>query len=601
MRGLSAQTRLRAAGALVASAALLTAAACGSSSKGGTTNGGGSSAANETLTRGGTLNITSQSDVGNLDTSQAYEVVAWTILRTVTRQLVSYAGDPRALTYDTDPKPDLATYTVSDDKKTYTFKLKSGVAYSGPTSRAITSKDFVYALKRLCDPNGASGAIGYYTGTIAGMKSFCDGFGKIKTGDVNAVKSYIDGHEISGLKTPDDQTLIIQLMAPAGDFLNIMALPFATPEPEEILSKYLTDTPEMRQHFVSSGPYYIKAYVPDKSYDIERAPNFQAATDDLRHAYVDSIKVDLTAGDDATEFQQIQAGTSDLSLDVTTPPSAVVQRLKSTNDPTLRTSVEGRVDYVPFNLRAGNTSACGQALKKLAVRQAFNYAFNKQSIVQVKGGTVFATPTGQVMTQAITGYKKIDPYATPNSEGDPAKAKQMLAAAGYPNGLTCTLLYRDKNKGKDIALAVQQDMAKAGITLKLNQTAKSDYYAKHLQKPSVNDWDLTAGSGWSPDWQGNAGRSFFVPLLDGKASPCEDGTTNYGCYNDDALNATIDKALAASDPSALWAQADALVMADAPWIPMVEEHAVTVSSKRLKGFRWFSFADNADWANVAVL
>lgn len=592
--------RGRAIGALVVSAGLLATAACGSSSKSSTTTGAGATSSpqsQDNLAKGGVLKIVSQGDVGNLDTSQAYEVVAWTLDRAFTRQLVSYAGSPESLGKDTEAKPDLAEKVdTSPDGLTYTFTLRDGVHYTGPTQRAITSKDFTYAIKRLCDPNGASGAINYFTATIKGLTTFCDGFAKIKTGDPAAVKTYIDGNQVSGIATPDDKTLVFSLNQKAGDFLNILALPFATPQPEEVISPYLTDSKDYRAHAVSSGPYTLTSYVADKSFDFKRVPDFDPAKDPLRKAYVDEIQVNETVGDDATEFEQIQAGTADLSLDVTAPPLPVVQKLKITNDPTLRLSPEGRNDYLVFNLRKTVTSPCGMALSKPAVRQAFAYAVNKTSAVQILGGSISAKPTGQLLTSTITGFKPADLYNTPGSKGDPAKAKAMLAAAGYPNGLTCTYLYRDKSKGSDLAAANQQDLKASGITLKLNKVPNADFYSKHLQDPAVNDWDL-AFPGWSPDWQGNAGRSFFAPLVQ---TNCTKGTSNYGCYTNPTLDKTLTDALASNDPSGAYATIDDLVSKDEPLVPMVERSAVTISSARLKGFRWFNFADNADIANVSV-
>jgi len=601
--------RGRSISALAVAAGLAATAACGSSNGGGTPNanptGGGASTpatVAKNLPKGGTLKVISQADVGNLDTNQAYEVVAWTLFRAINRQLVTYPGSPKGLAEDAGTVDDLAaSHTVSPDGLTYTFKLRPGLKYSGPSTRAIDSKDFEYAIKRLCDPNGASGAIGYYTATIAGLDTFCTGFAKVKTGDPVAVKTYIDGNDVSGITEPDAQTVVFTLKQKAGDFLNILALPFATPQPEEVLSPYLTDSPQMRQHFVSSGPYTLTTYVPDKSYTFMRTPGYDSSQDPVRAAYADQISVDLTAGSDATEFEQIQAGTSDASLDVTAPPAPVVAMLRSTNDPTLHITPQGRVDYASFNLRASHTQGeCAAAIKKVEVRQAFNYAVNKQSIVQVLGGESQAAPTGQILTSTITGYKKADPYGTPNDAGDPAKAKQMLAAAGYPNGLTCTGLYRTPSKGTEKATALQQDLKKAGITLNLNQTPPKDYYGKHLQLVGLNDWDIQLVGGWSPDWQGKGARSFYVPLLDGKASPCVDGTANYGCYDNPAVDSLVDQALQSENPADLWAQADATTMKDAPWVPLVERKAIAIVSKRVKGFQWFNFANNLDIANASV-
>lgn len=597
----------RTAGSVLAVGALLTTAvACSggssSSSSGGNTPGtqvqpqGG-------LPRGGVLKIVAQGDLTNLDTSQEYEVVGQYLYRAMTRQLVSTPGDPATITNDKTPVDDLAqSHTVSPDGKSYTFTLRDGVHYSGPTTRPIVSSDFTYAIKRLCDPNGTSGAINYYTGTIAGLQQFCDGFASVKTGDPAAVKAYIDANQVSGIVTPDDKTITFNLTAPAADFLNILAMSFATPQPPEVLSRFLTDSPEMRQNFVSSGPYTLTSYVPDKSYTLKRLPDYDKAKDPLREAYVDQVDVDLTVGSDDAEFQQIQAGSADLSLDVTAPGLPIVRQLTQANDPTLRVSPQGRLDYLTFNTKKGqfaSSTPCAQALQKPQVRQAFAYAVDKTHVVQVLGGTAIAKPTGQIATEAITGYAPYDPFSSPNSAGDPAKAKQLLTEAGYPDGLTCNYIFRNGNvsKSQDLAQAVQQDVARAGITLNLTGVPSRDYYGKHLQLPNVNDWDV-AFPGWSPDWQGNAARTFYAPLL---LPNCTSGTVNYGCYDNPAVTQKINDALTATgDTAPLNQQVDKLATDDLPILPMVQRNAVTISSKRVQGWRWNAYATNPDISNISV-
>lgn len=241
------------------------------------------------------------------------------------------------------------------------------------------------------------------------------------------------------------------------------------------------------------------------------------------------------------------------------------------------------------------------ALKKLEVRQALNYAVNKKNIIQILGGPDLFKPLGQILSPTITGYQEFDPYATPDSAGDPAKAKQMLADAGYPNGLDLIYLYRNKGKAPAIATTLQADLKKSGINLKLKQVPPADFYTQHLQKPSATkagDWDL-AGPGWNPDWQGNAARSFFVPLLDGRQ--CGEGSTNYACYNNPEVNKLIDQALAESDvdkASDLWHEADQKTMADAPWVPVTTGKNPLYHSKRVGNYNLFDFASNADITNV---
>lgn len=570
----------------------LTAAACGGGSGGSTPGAPGEGEAK----KGGTLRILGAGDIDHMDTASAYYTVSYSLLRTISRQLVSYPNSPDQEEADT-PVPDLATEVpeASEDGKSYTFTIKEGAqwdAKSGP--RQITGADAARGFKRLCNPVQPTGAKGYYAGVIEGMEEYCAKFEKVAA-TVPAIKDFVEKNEISGI-TANGNEVTINLVQPAGDFMNIMALPFSSPAPVESLD-YLPDSPEFRQNFVSSGPYKITTYVADKQIELDRNPAWKPETDELRKAYVDKISV-TQGSDEGPVQQQLQAGTADLPWD-TYVPTANVPALLAAKDEKLALQDNGSTNpYIVINFDSPNA---GGALKDVKVRQALNYAVNKKNIIQVLGGPDLNKPLGQILSPAITGYEEFDPYATPESAGDPAKAKQMLAEAGYPNGLNLIYLYRNRGKAPAIATTLQADMKKAGVNLTLKQVPPADFYTQHLSKPAATkagDWDL-AGPGWNPDWQGNAARSFFVPLLDGRQ--CGEGSTNYNCYNNPEVNALIDQALAEQDvdkAADIWHEADQKVMADAPWIPVTTGKNPLYRSDRVGGYVLFNFANNADFTNV---
>src|SRR4051794_40431435 len=177
----------------VAAVALL-AAACGGSS------GGTGASSDGKVVEGGHLQLLGGGDVDHLDTASAYYSVTYSLLRAISRQLVSYPTDP-------DPDKarqvvaDMATAmpTISPDGLTYTMTIRNGVqwnAKSGP--RQVTGADAVRGFKRLCNPVEPTGAPGYFSGVIAGMKEYCDAFAKVPA-TVAGIKSYVEGHEISGV------------------------------------------------------------------------------------------------------------------------------------------------------------------------------------------------------------------------------------------------------------------------------------------------------------------------------------------------------------------------------------------------------------------
>jgi peptide/nickel transport system substrate-binding protein len=331
--------------------------------------------------------------------------------------------------------------------------------------------------------------------------------------------------------------------------------------------------------------------------EIARNPAWDAKSDPLRKAWVENISI-VQGSDEGPIQQQLQAGTADMSWD-TTVPVANIPSLLATKDPNAVKVGGGRVDYMVFNTLSPNNH---KALANVKVRQAIEYAVNKKAVIQVNGGPDLWSCSTTILPPPITGYKKADQDPTPDCAGDPAKAKSLLAAAGFPNGITLTYIFRNKGKAPAIAATMQAELKKSGITLKTKQVNPADFYTQHLSHlPAIKsgDWDI-AVPGWSPDWAGNAARSFFVPLLDGRLFA--EGTTNYGDYNNPAVNALADQALAAPsiDKAAdLWAQVDEKTMADAPWVPIDYGKSVRYHSSKIGGcFILPGFSDNCDVTNV---
>lgn len=574
--------------------------ACSSSATSATVSKGGS------FKVGGALKLAGPEEIGNLDPAAAYGPADMHMLRALSRGLFGYPATSDAKAAIT-VSPDIATEVptvqnggISSDGLIYTIKLKTGVKWHAPSGdRPVVAADVVLAVKRLCNPKQGSPVSGYFTDTIAGLQDYCTAFAKIAP-EVAPMKSFMSSNNISGVKASDDQTVVFTLTQPASDFLAILALgSFAAPQPKEYLD-YLPDSPEMRAHTVSDGPYMISKYVQGQSFTLERNPAWDAKTDPLRKAYVD--KIEIQAGqDNAAITQQIKAGTVDMQWGDASTPTSEVPAMVAAKDKLLVIGGGGTLlPYVTFNFLSPNND---KALTKLKVRQALNYAVNKAAIVQTLGGSSLAKITGQILPPEILGYSPTDPYGTPGGKGDTAKAKQLLAEAGYPNGLTLKMLYRNDGAYPDIATVLQQDLAKAGINLQLKSMSRNTFYQQYLQNPEATkrgDWDI-APVGWTPDYLGNAARGFFLPLLDGRN--WGKGSPNYGDYNNDALNKIMDLALATSDPAKaaqIWAEADKKASEDAAWVPVARTQFATLHGARVQNFQFVPSWHNGDMTNVAL-
>ncbi|ROO84233.1 peptide/nickel transport system substrate-binding protein [Actinocorallia herbida] len=549
---------------------------------------------------GGTLRIASlQSDIDALDPLTGYTIDSWEVMRAVTRQLVTYRGSTTDIRDDTEIVPDLAkSWDVSEDGKTYTFHLRDGVKYSGSATREIVAKDFVYGIKRFCDPNKQVAAINYFHLAFSGFTEYCDAFAKVPAGDPAKSKEFIDAHEISGVSAPDDKTLVLKSDTKNYDFLPILSMNFVSPLPEEVASKYVGDSLEFRKNYPSSGPYEISSYEPGRALVLTKVKGYDHAGDPARKAYVDKIEVDFTTNTEDAVVQKIQSGDADLSLYLDTPPLATLQQFQTSKSANLHSSDSGAANFITINAQKGVDSDGVKALKDLKVRQAIAYAVNKANLVQAQGGKIAAKPNGQIITSTILGHEAYDPYATKDSAGDPAKAKQLLAEAGYPDGLELDAVYRVTAQFETIAVTLKEDLAKAGIELNLIAIPSAQFHP-YLQDPESR-WDIALSGMFAPDWQGPSTRMLLGGWLNSDAAPCGKGNVYAICYDNADLNELAAEAFPSDDPGPIWAKADKLVSDDLPWIPLFEKRKVVITSDHVRNWTWSSLAVGADLTNLAV-
>lgn len=562
-----------------AGALLVGLTACGDDSGSGGSGSGG----------GGTLKVVGSSDPDHVDTASGYSTVSQALSRQYARTLFSFKASNTfedSIKVEPDVASELPTADnggVSADAKTYTIKLRSGVMWNTTPPREVTAADFVRGIKRLCNPAQPSGAISYYTATIEGLTAFCAGFGKVDTKSASAMAAYQNKAQVAGLTAKDDKTLVLKLTQPANDFTNILGMQFAAAAPQEY-DKFVPDSPEFRKGTISDGPYQITSYTPNKEFMLAKNSNWKADNDPVRAQHPDQIQITLGQDSPETVQQMMEQGSADLAWDQPVPTSKI-QSLKSNDDFKI---MEGSSlnPYLVFNTVGPNNN---KALSKAPVRQAMQYAINKMALVQIYGGPSVSQVLNQAITPGSVGYEQFNLYPTPNDSGDPAKCKQLLATAGYPNGFTLKFPYRTQSNHPKIAQSVQADLKKCGITANITPDTNGNFYGKTLVTPAdakEGKWDIAA-PGWVPDWYGNNGRTSIVPLFDGRTYG--QNSTDYGGYNSPAVNTLIDQALAAKtadEAGKFWAQADKKIMQDAVIVPFMNQKYPIFHSSRVSNAQY---------------
>jgi peptide/nickel transport system substrate-binding protein len=588
-----------------AAALALIAGACGSShsSSTGTSGGGSSGISNQiyannssgTPVKGGTLSMLGTGDVDYMDPNISYYTIGYLGLREWSRQLYNY---PATSGQTTNVVPDLATAmpAVSDGGLKYAVTIRTGAMWDTTPASQVTAADVVRGVERSCNPTQPFGGQPDFSDILAGYTAFCNGFANVSSTSATAQATYINDNapKLTGVTVDPSNPLTVDftLTKPATYFTDILTLPPFAPAPVEIL-KYLPGSTQLAENTISDGPYKVQSYDPGKTIVYVRNPAWNASTDPLRKAYVNQIDVSET-GQQQEIYQEIETNTSqaDMQWDAAVPTPAIPGLISSKNPGFYLQTEYGSNPYVVFNTVSPNNN---DALSKLPVRQALEYALDRTALIQDNGGPNVAPPLTHILPPGING-------ASPNFDQypyNPTKAKQMLQAAGATS-LSFKFLYRPASQvSASMFQTIQAELGALGIHVTGVGVPNSDFYTKYLEVPSVakaGGWDLSL-AGWGPDWYGDAAKSFFNPLFTGTPP----STSNFGLFTDPNLQPLINSALGATSSSSaanFWHQADVEVMSQAAIFPITDPNWPGIHGTQVHNCIYVAAIQNCDPTNV---
>src|SRR5215469_14838127 len=515
------RTRTKASLAVAGIGALaMTAAACGSSSTSG--NGGkvsydsGLQALNPGAgapVKGGTLNMIGVGDVDYMDYNASYYTIGYLAQRLWDRGLYAYPATPGQVT---TVAPDLATGlpVVSNGGKTLTVTIRTGAMWNTTPARQVNAADVILGMKRACNPTPTHfGGLADYEAVVVGYTQFCDGFAKVSPTSLTAINNYMNKNQISGVSA-NGETLTIQLTQPSSYLTGAMTMDSWSPAPIES-EKYLPGSAASAQHMIADGPYQITSYVPTKSIKLSRNPAWSASSDPIRKAYVNNINVSETGTEDTiqTVLQTNNPASGGMEFNSFPPVSALpglITEMQHGGTNFNLGPTSGSNPYLAFNLISPNNN---KALSKLQVRQAISYALNRSHLIQDAGGPIVNPPLTHILPTGNGGAEDVpagfNPYPT-----NIAKAKSLLKAAGYPNGITLNVVYNATSTVEPkMFQSMQADLTPAGIKVKALAVPSADLYTKYaysLSAAQKGSWDIIM-VGWGPDWYGTGALSWFNP------------------------------------------------------------------------------------------
>jgi peptide/nickel transport system substrate-binding protein len=558
---------------------------------------------------GGVLRVLGSADVDHLDTASGYLTQTWALSRNFARTLVNSrgvtdlrAGLDQAVRLQPDVAagvPTMANGGISPDGTTYRIRLRPDVLWNTAPPRPVTAHDFVRGIKRLANPAQPCGGLAYYRDTIDGMGEFCAGYAQVDPADPAGLARYQCTAEVAGLCAQDDTTLVIRLLRPASDFLHLLSLQFAAAAPAEY-DEYLPDGPQFRQHTVSNGPYQISEYLPGRGCVLVRNPAWSARTDPVRAQRVHRIEV--LFGEHSPEAVQdaLESGATDLSFDQRVPTARLPEMLARRDENLLIADEAMSSPYLVFNLVGGNNRG---ALRDARIRQAIQYAVDKQALADIYGGAAVAAPLNQLIPPGAFGHRPFTRYPTAHSRGDAGVCRRLLAEAGHGVGIRLLFPYRTSSSYPKVAELIAANLEACGIEVTLIRDADGRFYGEILHSPEAaerGEWDI-ATPGWVPDWYGNNGRSSIVPLFDGRFLGTN--SPNYGGYHNPDVNALIDGALQArseQEAALYWHQTDRLIMDDAPVVPLLCQRYPIYRSPRVRNARYLPAVQAFEYNQVRL-
>lgn len=430
---------------------------------------------------------------------------------------------------------------ASKDGLTYTIKLRSGIKFQdGSDFNADAVK---VNLDRASNPD-------------------------------NHLKRYNLFKSIATTEVIDPLTVKITLKQPFSAFINTLASPAAAMISPTALKKY---GKEIGFHPVGTGPYELDTWNQTDFVKVKKFAGYWKKG----YPKLDTITWRPVV-DNNTRAAMLQTGEANFAFPI---PYEQAKLLEKNSKLDLVTSPSIMQRYISFNVTQ-------KPFDNPKVREAINYAINRQALVKVAFAG-YATPATGIVPPAIQFAQT---YPAP--EYNPAKARELLKEAGFPNGFTTTLWSsHNHSTAQKVLQFTQQQLAQVGIKATLTAMDAGQRAAEVEDKGQKESGVRMFYTGWSAS-TGEANWA-LTPLFATQSWPPTIFNTAF--YSNAKVDSDLADALKTTDgekKAALYKDAQDIIWKEQPWVPLVVEKLVSANTKNLTGFyvmpdTSFSF-DDAD-------
>ena len=543
-------------------------------------------AAPDDAQEGGELEVIASDDIDYMDPGAAYYQFTYMVTSAGHRALMSWEPDDVE-----EPTPDLAEDEpeVSDDDQTITYTIREGVMFSPPVDREVTSADVKYAIERALLPGVANGYVGAYLGDMTGFDEALKQAEDDPTGGAP---------DISGVTTPDDQTLVIELDEPtAYTAIQALSLPISAPVPEEYAKEFDAENPSTYGQYVAfTGPYMVEndpesgeltGYTPGKEILMVRNPNWDGeATGDFRPAYLDSINVQEGFADTASASRKILDGSAQVNGDITAPPTVIKEAAEQGEPGQMVASPSGGNRYIALNTQE-------PPFDDVNVRKAVVAAVDRTALRNTRGGELVGPVATHYIPPGIPGFEEaggvegtVDTLANPN--GDDDLAAEYMTKAGFDSGqcegpeCQLTLVGDGASPDKETTEVFVSEVEELGFDIEIRNVARDVMYTRYCGIPDSQP-NVCPSVGWLKDF--NDGQSILDPTFNGD-NIIPANNVNWPLLDVPEINQAMADAAIVNDPddrAQAWADVDTSISEQAAAVPYVWDNQVNIRSADVAG------------------
>lgn len=456
------------------------------------------------------------------------------------------------------PVPCIArNWSVEDKGKTYIFHLRKDVyfhddpLFTGGKGRVVTASDFVYSFNRIVDPETAS----------AGAWVF------------NNVAN--EGNKF-GFEAVNDSTLVIRLKDAFPPFLGLLCTQYCSVVPFEICEFYGKD---FRKHPVGTGPFYFKLWKEGIKLVLLKNDNYFETDHGQKLPYLDAVAVTFIV-DKQSVFLEFVKGNLDFmsGLDPSYKDELLTKRgtlnPKYINKFRLLTQPYLNTEYLGFLVDKNLKIAKESPLIIKEVRQAINYGFDRRKMMRFLRNNIGMPGLYGMIPPGLPSF---DSTKTWGYNYDPAKARALLAKAGFPGGKGLPEIRLSTNSSYlDLATYIQQQLNELGFTIQM------DVHPPASMREMIAQSKLNFFRGsWIADYPDaeNYLSLFYSPNFTPKGP-------NYTHFSDTAFDHLYKKSIDTEIPAQryhYYQQMDSLVMSEAPVVVLYYDQVLRFVQKNIEG------------------